>query len=111
LIASASWVFLVRIVAGFGDDAVAGYTIAVRIIIFGLLPAWGVANAASTLVGQNLGAKQPDRAEKSAWLCGHYNMAYMSLMAILFIAFAPWAVGLFSPTRRPCASVCRLCAW
>ncbi|MBP9159339.1 MAG: MATE family efflux transporter [Flavobacteriales bacterium] len=97
LIASASWVFLVRIVAGFGDDAVAGYTIAVRIIIFGLLPAWGVANAASTLVGQNLGAKQPDRAEKSAWLCGHYNMAYMSLMAILFIAFAPWAVGLFSP--------------
>ena len=97
LIASASWVFLVRIVAGFGSDAVAGYTIAVRIIIFALLPAWGVANAASTLVGQNLGAEQPDRAERSAWLCGHYNMIYMSVMAVLFIAFAPWAVGLFSP--------------
>lgn len=97
LIASASWVFLVRIVAGFGSDAVAGYTISVRIIIFALLPAWGVANAASTLVGQNLGALQPDRAEQSAWLCGHYNMVYMSIMAMLFIAFAPWMVGLFSP--------------
>ena len=96
LIASASWVFLVRIVAGFGSDAVAGYTIAVRIIIFALLPAWGVANAASTLVGQNLGAEQPDRAERSAWLCGHYNMAYMTTMALLFFAFAPWAIGLFS---------------
>jgi putative MATE family efflux protein len=96
LIASASWVFLVRIVAGFGSDAVAGYTIAVRIIIFALLPAWGVANAASTLVGQNLGANHPDRAERSAWLCGHYNLVYMSLMAVLFIAFAPWAVGLFT---------------
>lgn len=96
LIASASWVFLVRIVAGFGSDAVAGYTIAVRIIIFALLPAWGVANAASTLVGQNLGADQPERAARSAWLCGHYNMAYMTSMAVLFILLAPWAVGLFS---------------
>ncbi len=96
LIASASWVFLVRIVAGFGNDAVAGYTIAVRLIVFALLPAWGIANAASTLVGQNLGAKRPDRAERSAWLCGHYNMFYMVSMALLFIACAPWAMGLFS---------------
>lgn len=97
LIASASWVFMVRIVAGFGSDAVAGYTIAVRLIVFALLPAWGIANAASTLVGQNLGAEQPDRAERSAWLCGHYNMIYMVSMAALFIACAPWAIELFSP--------------
>jgi putative MATE family efflux protein len=96
LIASASWVFLVRIVAGFGSDAVAGYTIAVRIIIFALLPAWGVANAASTLVGQNLGARQPERAERSAWLCGHYNLAYMATMAVLFFVAAPWAIGFFT---------------
>lgn len=96
LIASASWLFLVRIVAGFGSDAVAGYTIAVRIIVFVLLPAWGVANAASTLVGQNLGAGRADRAERSAWLCGHYNMIYMTSMAVLFFALAPAVVSLFS---------------
>ncbi len=96
LIASASWLFLVRIVAGFGDDAVAGYTVAVRIIIFALLPAWGVANAASTLVGQNLGAGQPGRAQQSAWLCGHLNMVYMSTMAVLFIVLAPWGLGFFT---------------
>lgn len=96
LIASASWVVLVRIVASFGSDAVAGYTIAVRLIVFALLPAWGIANAASVLVGQNLGAGQPGRAERSAWLCGHYNMVYMVSMALLFIACAPWAMGLFS---------------
>ena len=96
LIGSASWVFLVRIVAGFGSDAVAGYTIAVRVIIFALLPAWGVANAASTLVGQNLGAKRPERAERSAWLCGHINMVYMSAMALVFIVCAPWAMALFT---------------
>lgn len=96
IIPSLSWVFLVRIVAAFGSAAVAGYTIAVRVILFSLLPAWGMANAASTLVGQNLGAKQPERAERSAWLCGHYNMIFMVCIAILFWAFAPWIVGVFS---------------
>jgi Na+-driven multidrug efflux pump len=96
MIASASWVFLVRIVSAFGSAAVAGYTIAVRIIIFSLLPSWGMANAASTLVGQNLGAKEPDRAARSAWLCGHYNMLFMVGVAIFFWITAPWLMGFFT---------------
>ena len=96
LIASASWVFMVRIVSESGDAAVAGYTFAVRVIIFSLLPSWGMANAAATLVGQNLGAKQPDRAERSAWLCGHYNMVFMVGVAILFWATAPLIMRAFT---------------
>jgi len=96
LLPSISWIFLARIVAVFGSGAVAGYTIAVRIMIFSLLPSWGMANAASTLVGQNLGAEQPDRAERSAWLCGHFNMLYMVSIALLFWGTAPWLVSFFS---------------
>ncbi len=95
LIASLSWVFLVRIVADFGTDAVGGYGVAVRIIIVALLPAWGMANAAATLVGQNLGAGQPDRAQRSAWLCGHYNMVFMLLVTAFFWLCAPWIVSFF----------------
>ncbi|MBK9274344.1 MAG: MATE family efflux transporter [Flavobacteriales bacterium] len=95
LIASLSWVFLVRIVADFGTEAVGGYGVAVRIIIVALLPAWGMANAAATLVGQNLGAGQPDRAQRSAWLCGHYNMVFMVLVTVFFWAAAPWIVSFF----------------
>jgi putative MATE family efflux protein len=95
LIASLSWVFLVRIVADFGTEAVGGYGVAVRIIIVALLPGWGMANAAATLVGQNLGAGQPDRAQRSAWLCGHYNMVFMVLVTIFFWAAAPWIVSFF----------------
>ncbi len=95
-IASASWVFLVRIVSAFGSEAVAGYTVAVRVIIFSLLPSWGIANAASTLVGQNLGAGQPGRAARSAWLCGHYNMLFMVGVAVLFWAFTPGIIGFFT---------------
>lgn len=93
---SVSWIFLSRIVSSFGSAATAGYTIAIRIMIFSLLPSWGMANTASTLVGQNLGAKQPDRAARSAWLCGHYNMVYMVCIAIVFWALAPQLVGLFT---------------
>ncbi|MBK6884651.1 MAG: MATE family efflux transporter [Flavobacteriales bacterium] len=95
LIASLSWVFLVRIIAMFGTVAVGGYMVAVRIVIVAMLPAWGMANAAATLVGQNLGAEQPDRAARSAWWCGHYNMVYMVLVTVLFWSAAPWIVSFF----------------
>jgi putative MATE family efflux protein len=93
---SVSWMFLGTIVARFGSAATAGYTVAVRIMLFSLLPSWGMANAASTLVGQNLGAGRPERAERSAWLCGHYNMVYLVTIALLFWSFAPALVGVFS---------------
>jgi putative MATE family efflux protein len=93
---SVSWMFLGSIVAKFGSAATAGYTVAVRIMLFSLLPSWGVANAASTLVGQNLGAGRPDRAERSAWLCGHFNMMYLVAIALVFWSFAPGLVGVFS---------------
>jgi putative MATE family efflux protein len=100
LIASLSWVFLVRVVATFGTVAVAGYMVAMRILIVTLLPAWGMANAAATLVGQNLGAKMPDRAARSAWLCGHYNMFFMVSVMILFWIAAPWIVSFFDQSTE-----------
>jgi Na+-driven multidrug efflux pump len=72
----------------FGSAALAGYTIALRIIIVAILPAWGMCNAAATLVGQNLGAKQPDRAETSVWRIGFYNMVFLCGVAVTFISFA-----------------------
>lgn len=99
LIATASWVALMRIVAPFGKEALAGYTIAIRIVVFALMPAWGLSNSAATLVGQNLGANQPERAERSAWLTGLYNMVFMIAVTVLFLAFAPALVGQF--TTKP----------
>jgi putative MATE family efflux protein len=99
LIASASWIFLMRIIADFGSDALAGYTIGIRIMIFVILPIWGMANAASTLVGQHLGAQQPDQAAKSAWLASKYAMVYMVVVTGIFLLAAPGMIGWF--TQEP----------
>lgn len=88
LIASASWVFLMRIVAGFGEAAVAGYTVAIRLILFTMLPAWGLANAAAAFVGQNLGAKKPERAEKGVWLALKMTVVYFGVLSLFYFFFA-----------------------
>jgi len=95
LVETASFVLLVRIVAMFGSTALAGYTIGLRLIIFAFLPAWGLSNAAATLVGQNLGAKRPDRAERAVWLTGLYTMIFLIVVSIVFIVFARPLVELF----------------
>jgi putative MATE family efflux protein len=99
LIGTASWTVLVRIVAAAGSAAVAGYTIGMRIILFALLPSWGMSNAAATLVGQNLGARKPERAEQAVWRAGFYNMVFLGLVGLAFILFAEPLIGTF--TQEP----------
>jgi putative MATE family efflux protein len=95
-IGTASWAALVRIVAGFGSAAVAGNTIGIRIILFALLPSFGVSNAAATLVGQNLGAGKPERAELAAWTAGRYNTYCLGSVGVVFLLFAPQLIGIFT---------------
>lgn len=94
-ISQTSWIVLVRIISFFGASALAGYTVAIRILIFIILPSWGLTNAAATLVGQNLGAKQPDRAEKSVWRTGLYNVLFLGSIGVALIIFATPVVRLF----------------
>ncbi len=96
LIATSSWIVLMRIVAIYGSAAVAAYTIALRMFEFVYLPAWGLGNAAATLVGQNLGAGKPERAEQSAWKAARYNTVFLTIVGVGMIAFAPWLTSLFS---------------
>lgn len=97
LIESASWIFLMRVMSLFGEEALAGYTISFRVLVFTLLPSWGLANAAGTLVGQNLGALKPDRAESSVWRTALINVIFLGIIGTIFLIFARPVIMIFTP--------------
>jgi putative MATE family efflux protein len=96
IVGMTSWIFLMRILAGIGSEAVAGATIAIRIMMFTMMPAWGMSNAAATLVGQNLGAQHPQRAEASVWRIGAYNMVYLLAVSVAYFALPRELMGFFT---------------
>lgn len=97
LIGTTSWIGLVRVISSFGSVALAGYTVTMRIVIFAILPAWGMSNAAATMVGQALGAKKPERAEQAVWRAALYNLVFLGSLGLLFVVGAPWLVNAFTP--------------
>jgi putative MATE family efflux protein len=96
IVAMTSWIFIMRIIAEFGSQAVAGATIALRIMMFTMMPAWGMSNAVATLVGQNLGAQKPDRAERSVWVTGFWNMLFMVCVSVVYFLFSDSLIGIFT---------------
>ncbi|MGD8330411.1 MAG: MATE family efflux transporter [Acidobacteriota bacterium] len=112
-VAVASWIGLIRILAGFGAEVLAGYTIGIRLIIFALLPSWGVSNAAATMVGQALGAGKPERAERAVWTAAFYNMLCLGTIGVLYWLLAPQLVSFFARVNDPAraAEVATVVAW
>ncbi len=95
-IGMAGWIGLIRIISTFGSDALAGYTIGIRVIVFALLPSWGMSNAAATMVGQALGAGKSERAKRAVWQAGFYNMCFLGIIGLVFVLFPKPIVGIFT---------------
>ncbi len=100
-ISTASWIGLTRILAEFGSEVLAGYTIGIRVVLFALFPSWGVSNAAATMVGQALGAKKPERAEEAVWMTSIYNCVFLGVVSLLYLIFTPTIVGWFTQDPEP----------
>lgn len=115
LAATGSWMIMVRLIQSFGSAATAGYTVAIRIVYFSILPSWGLGSAAATLVGQNLGAKQPEQAEQAVWRASFFNMVFLGGLSLVFLLFAPQLIGVFShdaaviATGASCLRIISIC--